>query len=104
MRLEHRSFGDLLDQIHSKVRSGELDGIMPLAESLLAGLGDHNNKEEMILYPWIDQELGEDDRAELFKKMDAIPPERYEVCCGEMPNQQDVSSASPCGCGHEGVR
>lgn len=104
MRLEHRTFGDLLERIHSKVKLGELESIMPLAESLLAGLGDHNDKEETILYPWIDQEIGEEGRAELFKKMESIPSERYEICCGEMPKRKEASPSSPCGCSHEAVR
>lgn len=80
MRMEHRQIKDYLERIHTKVRNAE-KGIEGLASGLVAVLTDHNNKEENILYPWIDQSLTEKELKEVFTKMENIPPERYNKCC-----------------------
>jgi hypothetical protein len=38
-------------------------------------------KEERILYPAIDKVLEDSERATLFKAMEDMPSERYEICC-----------------------
>jgi len=80
MRAEHRQIKDFLERIHAAVaakeRSTDAD-----TEGLLLVLGDHNAKEESILYPWIDEALSENERAKVFADMDALPPEKYTKCC-----------------------
>ena len=81
MREEHRRIGAWLDCIHEKVRKAD-----PLTDSeeeqLLEILGAHNQKEEKVLYPAIDQLISKQEAAEIFRAMEAIPAERYETCCG----------------------
>jgi regulator of cell morphogenesis and NO signaling len=54
MRQEHRQIGEILDRIHDKVRKADPDTDRE-EEALLAVLKPHNDKEENILYPAIDQ-------------------------------------------------
>ncbi len=63
MRMEHRQIGDCLERIFTLVSKGsvETDGI---EFELLDVLSLHNNKEEGILYPWIDDTLSESQAAE----------------------------------------
>ena len=81
MREEHRRIGAILERIHDKVRktdpSSEED-----EQTLLGILGDHNQKEEQILYPAMDKLLSEEEIAEAFVSMENIPAERYQICCG----------------------
>lgn len=80
MRQEHRLIGQILDRIHDKVRKADPDTDAEERE-LLAVLGPHNDKEENILYPAIDEFAGEE-AAALFLKMEEIPQERFAHCCG----------------------
>lgn len=81
MRQEHRQIGATLEAIHDKIRRGQSDTQVEEAR-LLEILGDHNRKEEKILYPAINASLGEEEVASLFVAMESIPPERYANCCG----------------------
>ena len=81
MREEHRQIGALLERIHDKVRRGDPGSGAEEAE-LLAVLGAHNQKEEGVLYPAIDQLLTEEEAAAVFVAMESIPAERYASCCG----------------------
>lgn len=80
MRMEHRQIGDLLEALHKKVQAQDPESDRD-EEGLLALLTAHNQKEERILYPAIDQTLSEEDRAGLYEAMKAIPEERYQRCC-----------------------
>ncbi|MFI5304297.1 MAG: hemerythrin domain-containing protein [Nitrospiria bacterium] len=71
MRLEHLKIKELLDQISQKlqyinIHTGDVE------ESLIYVLKLHNDKEEKILYPWIDQSLSEESLTEMIVKMDKI--------------------------------
>jgi regulator of cell morphogenesis and NO signaling len=82
MRNEHRMIGEKLEAIHKKVQVADPNSDTEENE-LLAILSSHNDKEEKVLYPAIDElverlELAED----VFKRMQDIPEERYQKCCG----------------------
>ncbi|HIH15835.1 MAG TPA: hemerythrin domain-containing protein [Candidatus Diapherotrites archaeon] len=80
MRQEHRQIKGFLEEIHDKF--GEKNPAAGEAEEgLLEVLKAHNEKEENILYPWIDQSVSEKERAEAFARMRALPPEKYNKCC-----------------------
>ncbi len=81
MRTEHRLIRDCLEAIHHKVQEQNPDSDQE-EQRLLEILKAHNMKEERILYPSIDQVISAEERAELYRAMDAIPEERYRTCCG----------------------
>lgn len=68
MRMEHRKIKEYLEQIQKQLQKGDAatEGI---EEGLLSILTAHNEKEEKILYPWIDRELPADLRKEMLAKM-----------------------------------
>jgi regulator of cell morphogenesis and NO signaling len=81
MRQEHRMIGEILERMHEKVRA--LDpNTNAEEEALISVLKPHNDKEENILYPAIDQCAGPGEAAELFLKMEEIPEDRLQACCG----------------------
>lgn len=70
MRWEHREIRKFLDAIAEKLAKEDFN--TETEESgLQAVLCPHNHKEENILYPMIDQVTGEEERAEIFSKMNA---------------------------------
>lgn len=82
MRAEHREIGKWLEALHDKVRAHDVDSDreeMALYETLLA----HNQKEETVLYPGIDRLLSEGERAAAFQRMEELPREAYQTCCGQ---------------------
>lgn len=81
MRAEHRQIKEFLEKIHEKVAKGETGTINELENGLLEVLRAHNDKEESILYPWIDDAASEKEREEAFTKMKNLPPEKYDRCC-----------------------
>ena len=80
MRMEHRQIKESLEKIHEKIAKGEAPA-NTLDEELVQILTDHNNKEESVLYPWIDNAVTEAERLELFQRMEALPPEKFNQCC-----------------------
>lgn len=81
MRAEHRQIGALLEDLHEKVKAQNPESDQQ-EERLLAVLASHNLKEERILYPAIDKVLEDSERTAIFKAMEEMPSERYEICCG----------------------
>ncbi|MBI4395933.1 MAG: hemerythrin domain-containing protein [Elusimicrobia bacterium] len=81
MRQEHRMIGEVLEVLHDKVRRAD-PGSDAEEASLLQILGNHNMKEENILYPSIDQLVPPQEAAGLFLAMEMVPEERYNSCCG----------------------
>lgn len=81
MRQEHRMIGAILDRFHEKVRKADPNTEAEEAE-LFAVLKPHNDKEENILYPAIDQFAGTQHAAAIFLAMEEIPQERFQSCCG----------------------
>lgn len=81
MRTEHRKIKDFLERIHNKIVAGD-NKTESLEHGLIEVLTEHNNKEENILYPWIDNSVSNEKREEAFTKMKNLPPEKYNKCCG----------------------
>ena len=81
MRQEHVQIKAALEAIHDFVRKQDLASEAPENE-LLRVLASHNEKEEQILYPMIDQVTTPEERNEIFKKMEAIPEDASGSCCG----------------------
>lgn len=69
MRMEHRQIQQFLERVQAALSSGAPTG--DLEEGLLALLKGHNEKEEAVLYPWVDRVLGEDGAGEMVRKMEA---------------------------------
>lgn len=64
MRTEHQQIKEFLTHINGQLAnsdSGEAE--------LIQVLTSHNDKEESILYPWIDNSLGENEREEILRRM-----------------------------------
>lgn len=80
MRMEHRKIKDFLEKIHDRIVKGD-NKVEDLENGLIEVLTEHNNKEENILYPWIDKETNEQEREDAFTKMKNLPPEKYNKCC-----------------------
>lgn len=82
MRNEHRQIGQQLEAIHGKVSAQNPDSDKE-EQALLDLLGSHNRKEELRLYPAIDQVAGTEGQEAIFQSMKNIPEERYNCCCGQ---------------------
>lgn len=82
MRNEHRQIGQQLEAIHGKVSAQNPDSDKE-EQALLDLLGSHNRKEELRLYPAIDQVAGTEGQEAIFQSMKNIPEERYNLCCGQ---------------------
>ncbi|TKB93003.1 MAG: hemerythrin domain-containing protein [Nitrospira sp.] len=80
MRHEHGQIKQLLDAIHRKVESQDLNSDQE-EQSLLNLLGSHNRKEEKALYPAIDNVTSAEERATVFSNMKSIPEDQYNACC-----------------------
>src|SRR3989304_2654546 len=65
MRNEHSQIKDFLAQIHNEIITGANEKITALENELLEVLTNHNQKEEGILYPWIDNSASETDTKEI---------------------------------------
>lgn len=81
MRMEHRHIGMLLEELHQKVKNHNSESDAE-EKALLSILSEHNMKEENVLYPAIDRLLSVEELKGVFRRMEAIPPERYTTCCG----------------------
>lgn len=79
MRMEHKKIKDFLERIHCSLSKNVQTN--DLEEGLIEVLTEHNNKEEDILYPWIDNSVSEQEKEEAFTKMENLPPEKYNKCC-----------------------
>ena len=75
MRMEHRHIKNFLEEIGEKILVGELEGIDEAEIGLLEVLGSHNQKEENILYPAIDNLTSEQEKEQAIKKMTEMPSE-----------------------------
>lgn len=58
MRMEHRQMRGLLDQMQGAAERADLDGLIDGGDTLLMLIQQHNQKEEMMLYPMADRALG----------------------------------------------
>ncbi len=70
MREEHKQIKEFLGKINDKVaENGETD---EFENGLLEVLTQHNDKEENILYPMIDDSLNEKEREEVLEKINSL--------------------------------
>ncbi|MCC7343822.1 MAG: hemerythrin domain-containing protein [Deltaproteobacteria bacterium] len=81
MRMEHRQIHQCLEEIHQKVRVQDPESDAEEAR-LLAVLGQHNMKEEQILYPAIDRMVAPEVRAKLLAEVQAGAAAPVHECCG----------------------
>lgn len=80
MRKEHRMIGEALEGIHQRVKMGDSNSDA-YETRLLEVLGQHNLKEEKILYPAIDQSLNPKECEKVFLEMEAITAQGPISCC-----------------------
>ena len=80
MRMEHREIKGYLEKIHDAVAEGNLE-TDEFERGLISVLTGHNDKEETVLYPWIDSSLSEKEKKEVLERMKKLPPEKYNKCC-----------------------
>ncbi len=80
MKLEHKQIKEFLDLIHERVVKKDMQ-VNDLEVGLLTVLGEHNNKEESVLYPWIDNTLSKEEIEAAFEKIRNLPQEKYNNCC-----------------------
>jgi regulator of cell morphogenesis and NO signaling len=81
MRAEHREIGKWLAALHDKVRAQDVDSDRE-EEVLVETLFAHNHKEENVLYPALDRLLSAEEKAAAFRKMEEMPQQAYQTCCG----------------------
>lgn len=80
MRQEHRQIEQNMEALHKKVQRQYPES--DLEEQLLWNLlKQHNTKEENILYPAIDQSVSDEERQNVFGKMEKLPEYKYKTCC-----------------------
>ncbi len=79
MRQEHVLIKDALEALHLKVRQSDPDSDAE-EKVIIDLLSSHNQKEENILYPAIDQMTTAEEKQILFQQMDAVPQDRYASC------------------------
>ena len=75
MRTEHRQIKNYLEEIDKKILVGDLAGIDAAEIALLEVLVSHNQKEENILYPAIDNLTSEQETEQAIARMTEMPSE-----------------------------
>jgi regulator of cell morphogenesis and NO signaling len=81
MRIEHHEIKRLLGAIADKIEHANADTDLEDG-ALLSILGAHNQKEENILYPAIDQMLNEQERLGVFSAMAQVDHPKGTCACG----------------------
>jgi len=80
MRAEHRSLKNLLNMIYDRIAQGRTDSDA-FETGLAKELSTHNQTEEAVLYPWIEQCLSTEEREARLASMQAVPTERFDGRC-----------------------
>ena len=70
MRMEHRQIKQLLATIAQRLR--EQTDTDAQEAALIETLGEHNRKEEGVLYPTIDSQLTDQERSDVFTRMESV--------------------------------
>ena len=70
MRNEHRQIKIHLEEIGTTLAT---DDVVRAIERLIGVLGPHNQKEEAVLYPWLDRSLPEAEVSEVLARMKSSP-------------------------------
>lgn len=68
MRLEHRRIEELLDALGESFGTAQVEAHLA---SLIDVLTAHNQKEEDILYPWLDRSLSASEVADMLARIEA---------------------------------
>jgi len=84
MRFEHAEIQEGLRKIHRKIAQGDPETTIEEVE-LLAILGQHNEKEETVLYPMLDRALDQGERDRVFKNIEDSLRSVSHVCCCDHP-------------------
>ena len=71
MKIEHNEIKDLLSKIDNCFTNGDVNTNV-LEDYLIKILSEHNSKEESILYPLIDNSIGEDERRDLLIEINKL--------------------------------
>jgi hemerythrin-like domain-containing protein len=79
MREEHRQILAILEAIHDKVRAENPDSDEE-EQQLSLILKEHNDKEEMVLYPAIDRTVSAEDRRQVYQQMARFSLEPVAGC------------------------
>jgi len=87
MRLEHEQLKGLMKSLGEKMKQEEL-GDEGEESALLGLLAQHNQKEENILYPMIDQSITKEERKRIFDKINASSASSPRGCCGLHPHEE----------------
>jgi uncharacterized protein (DUF2249 family) len=72
MKTEHIDIKETLEKIENAIARQEAEGALQDSNRLRLTLGDHNMKEENILYPESDSFISEAERAAVVKKIQAL--------------------------------
>lgn len=73
MRMEHRQIKDYLGKIHEAILNGDVN-TDEFERGLVEVLTAHNNKEESILYPWIDDSVSDEEKERSLLRMEKTSP------------------------------
>ena len=73
MRMEHEQMRGMFAQMRAAIEARDAEQYLGVAETLLILLQQHNMKEEDMMYPMLDQSLG-DDAPGLLRQLEAIAP------------------------------
>ena len=76
MRMEHQQMKGLLEDMRQALLLGNLSRIPKVCETLLFLMQQHNLKEENILYPMMDQHLGNQVET-LIEQVKNFPRDKY---------------------------
>ncbi len=63
MRMEHEQMRGMFEQMRAAIEAKDAEQYLGVGETLLVLLQQHNMKEENILYPMLDESLGEEARS-----------------------------------------
>jgi iron-sulfur cluster repair protein YtfE (RIC family) len=95
MTEEHRAMERLLDELGQALGGSErLSAARAFGELLLA-IGQHNLKEERVLYPLTDRALPDDERRELVRRASAQLTPRRSTPLAAAPSEPAISPAPP---------
>lgn len=72
MHLEHVEIRRLLEAIGASLRAEDFAGLLNAVREFTTVLGEHNAKEEDVLYPTVDHALGGSVRDELVRRMQRL--------------------------------
>jgi hemerythrin-like domain-containing protein len=73
MRMEHQQMRGMFAQMRAAIDAKDAAIYLGVSETLLILLQQHNMKEESMMYPMLDQSLG-DDAPGLLRQLEAIAP------------------------------